>query len=54
MKYDIEIIETISRIESIEAVSKSEAMTKIIAAYENGDIELTDTNAFVDVNFNFV
>lgn len=54
MKYKIEIIETTSKVETVEANSEAEAMAKVKAGYENGDIELTDTNSFVDVNFNFI
>jgi hypothetical protein len=54
MKYQIEIIETNSIVETVEAESEAEAMTKIQAAYVNGDIKLTETNAYLDVDFHFV
>lgn len=41
-------------IETIEADSKAEAMVRIKIAYENGKIMLSETNAYIDVNFNFV
>ncbi len=54
MKYKIEICEINSMIETVDAESEAEAMAKVKAAYGNGDIELTDANTYVDVNFNFV
>lgn len=50
--YQVEIIETNCRVESVEAKSEAEAITKVKAAYENGEIVLTDENSCVDVNFN--
>lgn len=52
--YRVEIIETNSRVEMVEANSIAEAITKVRAAYENGEIVLTDENSYVDVNFNIV
>lgn len=54
MKYKIELIETNCKVETVEAESEAEAMAMVKMAYEKGDIELTESNAYVDVNFNFV
>ena len=54
MRYKIAIIETSSMVETVEAESETEAMAKVKAAYENGEIESPDINVCVDVNFNFV
>ena len=54
MKYKIEISEINSMVKTVEAESEAEAMAKVKAAYKNGDIELTDENAYVDVNFKFI
>lgn len=54
MKYKIEISEINSMVEIVEAESESEAMAKVKAAYENGEIECSDTSAYVDVKFSFV
>jgi len=51
MIYHIEIFETNSRVETIEAETKEEAIMKIQDAYNMGNIKLTDENAYVDVNF---
>ena len=39
---------------TIEAKSESEAIHQIKSSYENGEFQLTDENAFVDVSFNLV
>lgn len=52
MIYHIEIIETNSRVETIEAETKEEAIMRVQDAYNKGDIKLTDDNAYVDVSFN--
>lgn len=54
MKYKIAIIETNSMVETVEADSETEAMAKVKAAYENGEIESPDINVRVGVKFNFV
>jgi MinD-like ATPase involved in chromosome partitioning or flagellar assembly len=43
-KYNIEIIETLSRIEEIEAENEEQAREKIQEMYHNGDIVLIDDN----------
>ena len=52
--YQVEIIETNSRVETVEAKSESEAITKVRVAYEKGQIVLTEENSYLDVNFNLV
>lgn len=52
--YQVEIVETNSRVVSIEAESPEEAREKIRKGYMNGSIVLNDENSFVDVNFNLV
>ncbi len=54
MIYQIEILETNSMVETIEAETKEEAIMKVQAAYNRGDIKLTDESAYVDVSFNCV
>ncbi len=54
MIYNIEIFETNCMVETIEADTKEEAIMKVLAAYNKGDIKLTDENAYVDVSFNCV
>lgn len=54
MKYKIEISEINSIVETVEAESEDEAMAKIKAAYENGEIEAPDILVHVDVQFKFV
>ena len=52
--YQVEIMETNCRVETIEAKSEKEAITKVRAAYENGEIVLTEENSCIDVNFKLV
>ena len=54
MVYNIEIAETNCRVETIDAESEMAAITKARAAYENGEIVLTDENSYVNVNFRLV
>ena len=54
MKYKIEISEINSMVKTVEAESEAEAMAKIKAAYENGELEAPDTCVYVDVKFSFV
>lgn len=54
MKYKIEISEINSIVETIEAESEAEAMAKVKAAYENGEIEAPDLLVSTDVKFKFV
>lgn len=54
MKYKIEISEINSIIETVEAESEAEAMSKVKSAYENGEIEAPDILVSVDVNFKIV
>ena len=52
--YQVEIIETNCRLETVEAESEAEAIIKVRAAYESGQIVLTEKNSYLDVNFNLV
>ena len=54
MKYNIEISEINSMIETVEAESEAEAMAKVKAAYENGEIEAPDLLVSTDIKFKFV
>lgn len=54
MKYEIEVSEINSIVETVEAESEAEAMAKVKAAYENGEIEAPDILVKVDVKFKFV
>ena len=54
MKYNIEISEINSMIETVEAESEAEAISKVKAAYENGEIEAPDILVSVDVRFKIV
>ena len=54
MKYKIEISEINSIVETVEAESEAEAMAKVKAAYENGEIEAPDLLVSTDVEFKFV
>ena len=54
MKYKIEISEINSIVETVEAETEAEAMAKVKAAYENGEIEAPDSRVYVDVKFSFV
>ena len=53
-EYKIEITETNSKVVTIEAESESDAMAIVKAAYEEGEIEITEENDYVDVNYHFV
>ena len=52
--YQVEIVETNSRVVTIEAESPQEAREKIRKNYMDGLIVLTDENSYVDVDFNLV
>lgn len=52
--YQVEIVETNSRVVSIEAESPEEAREKIRKGNMDGSIVLNDENSYVDVNFNLV
>lgn len=54
MKFNVEIFESNSRVETIEAESKDEAIAMVRNIYEEGKIKLTDENSHVDVNFKIV
>lgn len=54
MKYQIEIVETTSKVETIEASSKAEALKMVREAYENDQIILTNENSFANVDFNII
>ncbi|MBR1558174.1 MAG: hypothetical protein IJ647_10570 [Prevotella sp.] len=54
MEYKIKMSEIHSMVETIEAESEAEAMAKIKAAYENGEIEAPDILVKVDIKFEFV
>ncbi len=53
-EYKIEITETNIKVVTIEAKSESDAMSIVKAAYEEGEIEITEENDYVDVNYHFV
>ena len=53
-EYKIEITETNSKVVTIEAESESDAMAIVKAVYEEGEIEITEENDYVDVNYHFV
>lgn len=52
--YQVEIIETNSRVISVEAESPQEAREKIRKDYMDGLIVLDEENSYVDVSFNLV
>jgi len=54
MLFQVEIFESNSRVEEIEAETREDALSKVRKAYESGEINLTDENACVDVSFNIV
>ena len=54
MIFQVEVFESNSRIETIEAETREDALSKVRKAYERGDIKLSDENAFKDVCFNIV
>ena len=54
MKFQVEIFESNSKIETIEAQTKEEALAKVRDSYEKGEILLTDDNSYIDVNFRIV
>ena len=54
MKFNVEIFESNSRVETIEAESKIKAIVMIKNLYEEGKIKLTDENSHVNVNFRVV
>lgn len=54
MIFQVEVFESTSRVETIEAETREEALSKVRMAYESGEIKLTDENAVIDVSFNVV
>lgn len=52
--YQVEIIETNCRVESIEAKSPQDAREKIKQAYMEGKLVLNDDNSHMDVDFHIV
>lgn len=54
MKYNVEIFESNSRVETIEAESRDEALAIAKDLYEKGEITLSDVNSHVDIRFNIV
>jgi len=50
MKYSVEIIETLSRVVSVEAVNQDEAINAVVKLYKNGEVVLS-ADDFVDVDF---
>lgn len=52
--FQVEIFETNSIVETIDAITKEEALAKVRASYEKGDITLNETNSYVDVKFSVV
>ena len=54
MKFNVEIFESNSKVETIEAESKDEAIAMVRNLYEEGKIKLTDENSHVDVDFKIV
>ena len=42
--FQVEILETNSRVETVDALTKEEALAKVRASYENGYITLNETN----------
>lgn len=54
MKYNVEIFESNCRVETIEAESKYAAIAMVRNLYEEGEIQLTDENSHVDVDFKIV
>jgi hypothetical protein len=54
MIFQVEVFESTSRVETIEAETREDALSKVKKAYERGDIRLSEENAFMDVSFNIV
>ena len=54
MIFKVEVFESNSRVETIEAETREDALSKVKKAYERGDIRLSEENAFMDVSFNIV
>lgn len=54
MKFKVEVYESNSRVETIEAESKDDAIAMVRNLYEKGKIKLADENSHVDVNFKIV
>ncbi|MBR5053158.1 MAG: hypothetical protein IKW91_08030 [Bacteroidaceae bacterium] len=52
MIFQVEIFESNSKVEEIEAETREEALSKVRKADESGELNLTDDNSFVDVSFN--
>ena len=54
MKFNVEIFESNSMVETIDAESKDEAIAMVRNLYEVGKIKLTDENSHVNVSFKIV
>ncbi len=54
MLFQVEIFESNSRVETIEAETREEALSKVRKAYESDEIKLSEENSFMDVSFNIV
>jgi hypothetical protein len=54
MIFQIEVFESNSRVETIEAETREDALSKVRKAYERGDIKLSEENSFMDVSCNIV
>ena len=54
IKFNVEIFESNSKVETIEAKSKDEDIAMVRNLYEEGKIKLTDENSHVDVDFKIV
>lgn len=52
--FQVEILETNSRVETIDAMTREEALEKVRASYEKGEITLNETNSYVDVKISVV
>ena len=54
MTFNVEIFESNSRVETIEAKTKDEAISMVRNLCEEGNIRLTDDNSHVAVDFKIV
>lgn len=54
MKYNVEIFESNSRLETIDANSKEEALAIAKDLYERGELSLSDENSYIDISFRIV
>lgn len=51
MEFQIEILESNSRVETVYAKTKEDAIAMVRNQYENGEIVFTDDNSYVNVSF---